>query len=429
MQIKFSSYVIMDAAGSSLDPLGIQTSFSSMTSKIFPQFTVLSNYPRYHQVLCAIIDYIQKKVDERQFALKFREYENLWGIAQTVHSIRNSEALAPVNVTKYKPVVEELDGYISLESVNRKNYPALFQRLGYGALGFYLAPSKRWGLVRNNRIPENTREGKQLANLFLYEFRGLFDKWHEDKTISVTSSLFEKFSEKTAINPEFSSVPKIEKSVWANILELFIEKQSPSSFYKDLWNNLPSMKDIVSFSSNQDTYNSFFPELIDKFSHNDKITDLLEYCNRFEQFTTAFEFLFELEYALIQNAELFLEYPFLEIKEDVFAYLKDAIPFLLKDNAYLKRGLQKVLEDFRNCKSWEKGFIIMTRRHMDVQKGKKKRPFFDERHSLFQLNQVPFNRAQNAIEVFNESGTKSFRYAYRRDWHFLRAARYKEFFS
>ena len=429
MHIKFSSYVIMDTAGSSLDPLGIQSSFSSMTSKIFPQFTVLSNYPRYHIVLCAIIDYIQKRADARQFALIFREYENLWGIAQTVRSTEDTDALAPVNVTKYKPVIEELGSHISFGAVSRKNYPTLFQRLGYGALGFYLAPSKRWGLVSDKRIPENTPIGKQLGDLLLNDFRVLFDMWRDGKNISFTSNLFKIFGEKTAINPEFSRVPKNEKSVWKDILELFIQKQSPSSFYKNLWDYLPSMEYIASVLSDQETYGSFFPTMIDIYSDNDKVTAFLDYCNHFEQFTTAFEFLFELEYALIQNSEFFSEEALLEIKEEVFAHLKGAAPFLLKDTVYLKRGLQKVLEDFQNCKSWEKGFVVMTKRHMDVQGGKKKRPFFDESHSLFQLNQVPFNRVKNAVETFEESGFKGVRHAYRRDWHFMRAARYKEFIS
>ena len=102
---------------------------------------------------------------------------------------------------------------------------------------------------------------------------------------------------------------------------------------------------------------------------------------------------------------------------------------MLKDATYLKRELHAILNSFDQCSSWDKGFMVMTDRHTVVQERKGKRPFFDERRSLLQMSQVPFNRVKSAIEVFEKRGYNVIRYIYRRDWHFMKAARYKEFMS
>lgn len=426
--LSFSAFVIQDAAGGSVDPLGLQATFFKLTNLLFPQFTTLTNYPRYHQILCALLLYLQNRVKQPKFNRIFREFENLWGIAQTLYASENENAVAPLNVTKYQPILDESDtsGFISFEKTNHNN-TGLFDRLGYGTLGFYTIPSRTWGLVAENRIV-TTPIGEKLGQIVLNQFVELLDRWKENKMISLKDKLLKEFSEKIAINPVFSEVPNEEKSIWKCLLSRFIENHSPSVFYEHLWTNLPSAEKIDSITL-EDKYKSFFPALEKEYETNKGICSLLRYCNMFEQFSSSFEFLFELEYFLVQEKDYLENNDQTEAKQQIFEYVLAAVPFLLKERSYLRKNLGSVLENLGKCKTWDKAFPVMVQRHTEVQKKKGKRPYFDENRSLLQFNQVPFDRVKSALDGFHKNGHDAVRFIYRRDWHFRRAALYKEFMS
>ena len=150
-----SEYVVVDTKGGFLDPLGFMRPAGAFQAVLFKQFTVLSNHPAYHGMLCAIWKFLQDNgvsPAQQGFSRKFREIEVFWGLLNALHGI-------PVlNVRKYKQLAEGES--FSLHNVPRQH--SLYTRLAYGTLGHYTQPSISWGFL----LPGGkamSAEGMQLA--------------------------------------------------------------------------------------------------------------------------------------------------------------------------------------------------------------------------------------------------------------------------
>ena len=144
----FSEYVVSERVSSFLDPLGFMRPAGVLSEKLFEQFTVLSNHPGYHGVLCAILKFLSEREPRQRMPLgrDFRRAEVLWGI---LNAMRKS---AVINIRKYSRLVDG-EETIRLDELPA-NHP-LYARLGYGTLGHYSQPSISWGLLE--------KDGRQLT--------------------------------------------------------------------------------------------------------------------------------------------------------------------------------------------------------------------------------------------------------------------------
>src|SRR5688500_3019504 len=58
--LHFSEFVVSERQSSFLDPLGFMRPAGVLQDRLFEQFTVLSNHPAYHGMLCVILKFLSR---------------------------------------------------------------------------------------------------------------------------------------------------------------------------------------------------------------------------------------------------------------------------------------------------------------------------------------------------------------------------------
>lgn len=282
--MKFTDYVVIETSGNSVDPLGYLKPSGAVSSKVFRQFTVLSNHPSYQGFLAYVFSYLAGRSvtpSKRDFARRVRDLEILWGLLNT----RAGDSV--VNVTKLEPLVK----FDSLRLSQVRQRPALFARLNYGVLGHYSSPSVLWKILEPG-ASGLTRYGAELATAWRYrqgsDFDHLADQWLNDEDLFANDDI-----ETWQTKYRLSAVPEnSEKKVWQSLIEEFC---ALDHIVAPLWQK-PVSKETLLLSTAQESYSRFFPALQTHYAGNDELCRRIERCNRFERLCGLVQFVFEWEY-------------------------------------------------------------------------------------------------------------------------------------
>ncbi|OQW85977.1 MAG: hypothetical protein BWK72_19440 [Rhodoferax ferrireducens] len=282
--MKFTDYVVTETTGSSVDPLGYLKPSGVVSSKVFRQFTVLSNHPAYQGFLAFAFSYLAERSitpSKRDFARRVRDLEILWGIL----NVRAGDSV--VNITKFDPLAN-LDS-LRLSQVRQR--PALYARLNYGVLGHYASPSALWKILEPGATGL-TGQGDKLATAWRYrkgsDFTQLADQWLNDDDLFAIKDI-----ESWQTKYRLSAIPEnSEKVVWQSLINEFCAKDP---IIASLWQK-PVPQKILDLSSAEGTYPLFFPTLQTHYAGHDELCRRIERCNRFERLSGLVQFAFEWEY-------------------------------------------------------------------------------------------------------------------------------------
>jgi len=282
--MKFTDYVVTEIAGTSVDPLGYLKPSGVVSSKVFRQFTVLSNHPAYQGFLAFAFLYLDGRSiapSKRDFARRVRDLEILWGVL----NVRARESV--VNVTKFEPLAN-LDS-VRLSQVRQR--PALYARLNYGVLGHYASPSTLWKILEPGATGL-TSQGIQLATAWRSrqgsDFAHLVDQWLNDDDLFAIDDL-----ETWQTRYRLSAEPEhTEKKIWQLLIEEFCAKDP---IIAPLWEK-PVPQEILALSTVEDTYPAFFPALLTHYAGSHELCRRIDRCNRFERLSGLVQFVFEWEY-------------------------------------------------------------------------------------------------------------------------------------
>ncbi len=282
--MKFTDYVVTETAGNSVDPLGYLKPSSVVSSKMFRQFTVLSNHPAYQGFLAFAFSYLAGRSitpSKRDFARRFRDLEILWGLL----NVRAGDSV--INVTKFEPIAN-LDS-LRLSEVRQR--PALYARLNYGVLGHYSSPSALWKILEPGATGL-TRQGVELATAWRNrqdtDFGQLADQWLNDNDLFGINDL-DTWQSRYCVSAE---PEQSEKNAWKSLIEKFCAKDPVIA---PLWQK-PVPQKILALSTTEDTYPQFFPSLRTHYARSNELCKRIERCNRFERFSGLVQFVFEWEY-------------------------------------------------------------------------------------------------------------------------------------
>lgn len=209
--MKFTDYVVTEAAGNSVDPLGYLRPSGEVSGALFRQFTVLSNHPAYQGFLAFAFGYLAGRSirpGQREFSRRIRDLEILWGVL----NVRAGDSV--VNVTKFEPLTHA-DAF-RLNEVRRR--PALYARLNYGVLGHYSSPSAFWRIIEPKGIGL-TPLGSELGEAWRYrarqDFAALADRWMNDQDLYSIDGL-DRWGETYHLT---AAPEKSEQKVWQALID------------------------------------------------------------------------------------------------------------------------------------------------------------------------------------------------------------------
>ncbi len=282
--MKFTDYVVTETTGNSVDPLGYLKPSGVVSSKVFRQFTVLSNHPAYQGFLAFVFSYLAGRSitpSKRDFAKRVRDLEILWGLL----NVRAGDSV--VNVTKFEPIAN----FDSLRLSQVRTRSALYARLNYGVLGHYASPSALWKILEQGATGL-TSQGVELATAWRYrqgsDFAHLADQWLNDCDLFAIDDL-ETWQTRYRLSAE---PEKPEKKIWQSLIEDFCTKDPVIA---PLWQK-PVPQEILALSTAEDTYPLFFPALQTHYAGSHELCRRIERCNRFERLSGLVQFVFEWEY-------------------------------------------------------------------------------------------------------------------------------------
>lgn len=409
--MKFSEYTITEQPESSVDPLGFTQTFSALRSRLFPQFTVLSNAPTYHGVLALIYQIQQERKSKKEsFSIAFRKAECLWGLATA------SAGKSILNVTKYQAILEGRDS-ISLKNIGPTN--AVFRSLGYGTLGHYSNPSIAWGFLKRGGI-SLTPLGEELAgsvakrgNQMLLE---QIKNWLDGDTILLTdlTDLGKAYELDAAPN-------KDEKKIWqAALTDIVIRKPEIS----DLWADIPNEIELDELRKDEVSYKDFFPQMAKRFPKLKTTFRLIHY---FEIISAICAFIFEREYLLCSDDEQQRPSEAGELEEQLANALTKCSSDYLASDGQDTRGL---FAELKRASNYQSTADILLTHHVKHQKAKGTLPYM-ENGKLRVRDRFDRQKFTSLHEELNETSDEKrlalLQYRYQRNWHFDRAARYNRY--
>ena len=242
-----------DSKEGSVNYLGVGEYVQYWTDKLFPQFTVLTNNPREHGIVCSILKFMKDHKIENKHT-NFRDFEAFWGLVLTSHS----DLASPINVTKYQKALE--DGRPLTLSDIRKNRN-IYNRLGYGLYGFYINPSIKWHLVMPDKF-NLTPSGEKLADYFLKDL-GLeryFSDWNKGKAFNFSE--LDSLANLLQVNLPADDLGK-EKKYWEKTIEYFFQHMPE---LRDPWLVDLSDLELDELRNDASLYTSFIPSIVDRYS-------------------------------------------------------------------------------------------------------------------------------------------------------------------
>lgn len=423
MNLPFNTtlYTPEDDKENSVNYLGVGESVQFWTDRLFPQFTVLTNNPREHGILCAILKFIQEQKIENNPEV-FRDFEAFWGLLLSAHD----ELSSPLNVTKYKKTLETTS-ILSLKDIKKKN--GIYKRLGYGLFGFYINPSIKWGLVQKDRKTLSSA-GDKLANHYLksLELESYLIKWREGQQVdfSKLSTLAENLQLDLAADerrPEEGEAWKLVLTSYLNQLKIAVN----SSTAEAIWNTDIRELDLGSYVADADVYQSFYTKLSEYYKEMDKkeLSETIQGLGALEQALSICEFIFDFEYlsrSQYRNPEIKFELE-VEFKNTLIKSLQAAVA----DYTRLVKIPTKLFSPLtKNVDSYDQMVKVLIDQHCDVQSRKNKVIYMDQ-SSICSVGEINQDKLKNILTIAPEKRLSQITYEYRKDFHFLRFLKYYEY--
>lgn len=424
----FTSLVVLDPIGSSLNPLGLLTTQTRLSRQLFPQFTVLTNEPRNHALLCGILSYLTQhnyRVESREI----RKAEALWGIAQTFR-VKTEGGNKPLNVRRYEIILEQFSSSkkVELDDVITSKF-GLMNRLGYGVWGFYARPSQVWRIL-NASTRKLSDAGMSLGQSFNEEtgFSSLLDKWFSGKPISLNQALLD-FAQVSRLTAD--QLGRSEKAQWRSLYNSFRSRAAKSKDVQmdQIWDLLPTVEKIDRWSE-ESAYPKFFSKFIKKDAAASRLHGVVEAQYRFERTAAWIEFAFESMYLFAQENEDLeplspkdWELIVTETRLEADLYEQVRSDFSPRNLLFAELSQTRTIESYRSK---------LLEIHNSVQKAKGKSPYLDLSGRLLQYGAM---NCERAIAVFSNKASSGqlnpdhLRFVFRRDWHYRKAAKYKESFE
>ncbi|MFL9876987.1 hypothetical protein PQR63_01230 [Herbaspirillum rhizosphaerae] len=411
--MKFSEYVILEKPGLMMDPLGFIAPSANLQDTLFKQFTVLTNNPVYHGLLALVYQTLQRKgliPGQPSFAFEFRKLEILWGLANAV------QKEGVLNVTKYLPMVATVDN-ISLNNIPKSH--GIYQRLAYGTLGHYSAPSYVWGLVEKGRS-QLSDCGQQLADSFA-ERRGVslvrsLEKWYEKN--AVNKQELEELGQEYAISCDPESD---EQETWRSIIRQYCRSTPHTSCY---WDAPLTHDALADFNKSAQDYAMLFPTLRERYP---TLESRFQQVQIFQLLMALTQYIFEREYLLLSEENFLL--PPGEIEESLAVTLgRLAGEYISVPSHQDARGLFKSLA---GVSSYRVAADLILRHHVRHQNLKNVSPFMENGRLLVldRFHIADFTRLWEELDAApdHDSALACLAYRYRRDWHFGRARTYYDY--
>ena len=414
--MKFSEYTITATPEQSVDPLGFSQPFGALRSRLFAQFTVLSNFPAHHGFLALVYQLLAKRKftpGMDRFTHRFREVECLWGLANV------AAGQSILNVTKYQSILVGRDS-LALKDIGYSN--AIFRSLAYGTLGHYSNPSVAWGFLERGAA-RLTPLGTQLADAYAARERQsllvALERWLDGKTI--TTAELQTLGNAYAIDKP----PRhAEEKVWRAAVDAWCKRAPDTSA---LWTDPPTAEELQVLRADPAAYQNFFLVMAKRFPH---LAQSFEQAGRFETMSAVCLFLFEREYLLCHDAG-----PALPAPGAVESQLAAALARLAKE--YMAQNFNHDTKGLFAALAVASGHSAITavimRHHVDHQRAKDTQPYMEngelrvrdrfDRQAFTTLHEELTGQA-SANEQVN-----LLTYRYRRDWHMDRAARYARYFG
>lgn len=425
LPFNFSSLVVIDPMGGSQNPLGLISAQTKISRKIFPQFTVLTNNPRYHSLLCGIIATLNsnhQKIDPREI----RKAEVLWGLAQAMNNSDGSSP-SPINIRRYKALFESVADLkrIDISIVSQAKF-GLLEKLGYGVWGHYSRPSQAW-LILDPESKSLSTDGAALGQEFNQNtgFRDLLESWFKGKSIPLNNSLKECGS-LSSLDP--NTVSRAERKAWKNIFDQFLRRANKTreSQINEIWESLPGQEKLSKWLT-ETSYSNFFNRIESEtsISRDSRLSTILKMQNHFEKAAAWIELTFEVQYLLAERGynikPLDWNLIIAETRNEIQMYNKVRGDFGIEPLMF--KRLEKTVSpnDFLST-------ILAT--HKEVQKHKGKGAYLDADGNLLQSGALNCDRALKVLDEIEKDqkiNPNFVTFLYRRDWHYQRAAYYKEF--
>jgi len=398
-----------------MDPLGFTQPFGALRSRLYSQFTVLSNFPAYHGILALIYQLLaQRKItpSNNDFAQRFRQAESLWGMA----NVATEQSI--LNVTKYRAILEGRHSF-TLKDIGRGN--AIFSSLAYGTLGHYSNPSVAWGFLERGAerlTPLGTRLADAFATRSGRSMRAALEQWLDGK--SITRSSLEKLGGVYGIDKLPSPA---EKKAWLDALD---EWYLRAPVTKELWTTPPDENDFKALQADAAAYQNFFPTMAARYP---SLAKVFMQAGRFETMSALCLFLFEREYLLCHDAGPAL--PAAGTLENKLAtsLIKLAQQYRMPDFNDDTRGLFALLAEASNHAAVAN---IILNHHVGHQNAKNTQPYMEngELRLRDRFNRDEFTSLHEELSCKATTGEQLalLSYRYRRDWHIHRALRYSQYF-
>lgn len=412
MILPFSTtlYTIEDNKEGSVNYLGVGEYVQYWTDKLFPQFTVLTNNPREHGILCAILKFMKDhKVENKR--TNFRDFEAFWGLVLT----SQPDLASPINVTKYQKVLEGRDS-LSVKDVRKSRN--IYNRLGYGLYGFYINPSVKWHLVMPDKF-NLTPSGEKLANYFLKDL-GLekyFSDWNKGKSFKFDE--LDKLADSLQVNLPAEELGK-EKKIWEQAIEYFFQ-HFPE--VKDPWLVNLSELGLDELRSDSGSYGSFLPSIHEKYIavSQENLAHAIQCLIHLERSLAISEFIFDFEY-LARCQYKPSDFKF-EISDNLKSELMDNLS--TESSKYIDMAIgSKVFPPLKeNVSSYDEYLSLLIKRHIKVQTYKNKAIYMNEREIL-SIGEVNPNKLKAILNEPEEKQLQEIFFQYRKDWHFNRFLKY-----
>lgn len=422
MNLPFNTtlYTPEDDKENSVNYLGVGESVQFWTDRLFPQFTVLTNNPREHGILCAILKFIHDKKIKNTPEV-FRDFEAFWGLLLCSHE----ELSSPINVTKYNKALE-VTSILRLKDIKKHG---IYKRLGYGLLGFYINPSIKWGLVKKNRktlLPA----GERLANHYLktLKLESYLNKWWEGQQVdfSKLSTLAENLQLDLAADERRPEEGEAWKFVLTNYLNK-LKNAVSGSIAEAIWNTDIRELDLGSYVADADVYQSFFTKLSEYYKEMDKkeLSEIIQGLGALEQALSICEFIFDFEYlsrSQYRNPEIKFELE-IEFKNTLITSLQAAVADYTR---FVKISTRLFSPLTKNVDSYDQIVKVLIDQHCDVQSRKNKVIYMDQ-NSILSAGEINQDKLKNILTTAPEKRLAQIMYEYRKDFHFLRFLKYYEY--
>jgi hypothetical protein len=414
-------FTLEDEKESSVNYLGVGEYVQFWTDRLFPQFTVLTNNPREHGILCAILKFIhdQKLKNDPNI---FRDFEAFWGLLLS----SQDELSSPLNVTKYKKALENTS---KLSLIDIKNKHGIYKRLGYGLFGFYINPSIKWGLVNKDRKTLSLA-GNQLANYYLKKLKleSNLLMWKEGKQVD-----FSKLTNLAAdlrIDLPAASLQAEEASAWKLVLASYLnEAKDVLKMPIDgaLWKTDIRELHLESCVADADVYHLFFSKLSTHYREKQQKELILvaQGLQSLEQALTICEFIFDFEYlsrSQYKNPDIKFELEN-EFKETLVKELRSAVDNYKRLSPTSVRLFPPLT---KNIDTYDQIVIALIDQHCAVQSRKNKVIYMDQ-SSIRSVGEINQDKLKNILIIDHKKRLAQITYEYRKDFHFLRFLKYYEY--